>query len=522
MKEIEIPISYIQDAEVNSMTNQTRPRSVISLLIIFAVVITLIIWNASKSPSVGPIIRGGPLETHRLQPMLDSSTPRIQGHFQLVDVERTDREGTITLATSPRITIPSNRHISIESSVMSDIGDWDCLIKASGLPSVQSLKNAAISNLPLHVTIARSDDKQEPFTLDRGALGHTDFPAGVLPIRMPPVALSCEYVDIKAVDDAGKSAQWRLVDPPHYRNIPLTPNVKDEHILLDGVAINLTKSVKRHNNVPVIETSVLFTPPPSKIYTYELRINQDEYNIEQYPLSPAGPISSQLRGTMYMSFLPGHSKFGFDPSDHPIDLSQIDAVLTTGALETEICRDETVTFHNFPSLLQAATAYQTKPKLYSGKPMRSTYLDGLPKLTTASGVQVILVPERAPGTTHLVMTSPPTSSSFSKIGKNQQVSYKLIIDGKAAAKNYFPLSGPGDGSLPYNVVGIPGVDTPEHPIKDITVQIRHLIDIKEAPFSVTLPLHQIAPSDKNENSATSQFSYTQWAPPVKLRRSLLK
>jgi hypothetical protein len=46
-------------------------------------------------------VHGGIVEGLRLQPAVDSSTPRTQGPFTLIDVERMRYDGHIHLATSP-------------------------------------------------------------------------------------------------------------------------------------------------------------------------------------------------------------------------------------------------------------------------------------------------------------------------------------------------------------------------------------------------------------------------------------
>jgi|GEM_PF-3465476 hypothetical protein len=467
------------------MTNQTRTHKVISLLIKLAAAITLVVLIVGVSVFTYWVSAHGDIaEAFRLQPTIDGSTPRTQGPFSLVDIERTDYDGAINLATSPRITIPLNTKMSQESACLSDIGDWDCLIRADGLPPVKSLHVRAVAALPVHVTITRSDNKEEPFAVDRDALSHADFPAGVLPIRMSPVTPGCRYVDIRITDSSGKSARWRVVDAPHYRPIALTPNAKDEHIVVDGAAIELAKSVKRHKDMQVIETRLAFTPPPSKTYIYRLRLYPEDFNIEQYPLSKYWPLTSapKLTGNMYeeTEAIKGTE---FNDDFLPIDLSQINAVRITGAVVTEMCRDESVTFHNLPNLLQA------------------TGRTSQPSLTTPSGVVAKLVSDRALNSTNLEFSSPATSSFFSKGSKKQTVSYELLLNGKAPAADYSPLSGPGDGSISNCIVPLPPSDTRGRPLKNFTVLIRHIIDIHESRFSVTVPLNQSKSFDKAVSTA---------------------
>jgi hypothetical protein len=464
------------------------------------------------------VVYGGITEAFRLQPTVDSSTPRTQGPFTLIDVERAKSDGAMHFATSPPVAVPMrwwNPQGIIVPGCMSDADDWDFLVKVNGLPLAQKLELMPVSKLPVHVTVETSNHDSEPFTLDYAALSRSNFPAGVLPFKVPPVSPSCRYVAVQVTDKSGHRATWQVNNIPHYRLVAMTPNVKGEHVVVDGVTINTQATLAPDTNMFALETKAAFETVPSSSHTYLISVNPLEYNVDLYPhLKPTLATLVDINTHGDYQWVPGHNNLVVDLGYAPFDARQINACRMSGTIIRQACLDETVTFHNifiFHNLADPPFD-KTNPSSYPVLASSDDSWLAPQTVTTPSGVRVSFVPNQGwpSDETGLIINqrapiddidfdqaidpsrNNQSLTSFSRrYGKNVEIIYKAVVDGRNLRNaygldrcmdrvhtgKYFRLS----PKSPY--VG--------YPVKECKFLIRQIIPVSETPFSVTVPVHHI-------------------------------
>jgi hypothetical protein len=208
-------------------TSTPKRRSIlkrIALITIAALSLTAvtlsIIWFAA---------RGSISEALRRPPTLDSSTPRTQGPFTLVDIARESYDGNVYLH------YPAPDGLQVFSRRAD--GDGMILLEIRGLPNRDFLGKSGYASerkYKLSITASNGDSYEEPPGDDHFL--PTDDLIYSLPWLTGPS--DWRYLDITVSDITGQRAHWRLDNLPHLIRQNLVAKESDRHVVVDGLSIN--------------------------------------------------------------------------------------------------------------------------------------------------------------------------------------------------------------------------------------------------------------------------------------------